>query len=156
MTNFINKHFRKNQCVKVIYFGEGKRHSINYLIPKGNTVSLGDKSFILNNKEFSIDSKNFITYVFSYNRLEPIDPNAFEKISKDGKEIFDPAVFDSALNSRIASEILDASKNKTDINIFLMIAMFIMIVGFAFLWYTFNEQFNALNEALKPLLEVLQ
>src|SRR5690554_6589181 len=127
MMNFINKHFRKRECVKIIYFSEGKKHTIYYLIPKGNTITIGDKSFILNSKDFFVDNKNFITYVFSYNRLEPIDPNNFEKIAKEGQEIFDPAVFDSALNGKIATEILDGAKNKADINIFLMIALFIMV-----------------------------
>jgi len=148
--NFINKHFRKSQCVKIIYFGEGRKHSIRYLIPKSDTISFDGKSFILNKKDFFIDNKNFITYIFSYNRIEPVDPNDAETLGK-----ITPADLDVALNSRIASEILNASKNKTDINIILVIVIIVMIAGFVGVWYMLSEQINALQESLKPLLEVL-
>jgi len=151
MSNFINKHFRKSKCIKVIYFGEGKRNDIHYIIPKGSTITINEKSFVLNNNDFFIDRKNFVTFIFSHQRVEPINPNDVENLGE-----YDPALFDIALNSRIASEILDASKNKADINIFLMVGLFIMIVGFAVVWYTLSEQISALQESLKPLLEVLQ
>ena len=148
--NFINKHFRKSKCIKVIYFGEGRKHSIKYLIPKDNTVSFDGQSFIINKKDFFVDNKNFITYIFGYNRVEPIDPNNAETLGD-----ITPADLDVALNSRIASEILNASKSKTDINIILVIVIIVMIAGFVGVWYMLSEQINALQESLKPLLEVL-
>lgn len=149
--NWINKHFRKSKCVKIIYFGEGKKHSINYVIPKDSIVKIGGKAFMLNQNDFFIDNKNFITYVFSYNRVEPVDPNNAERLGD-----ITPADLGVALDSDVASQILSATKNKADINMLLIAMMFLMIVGFGAVWYMLSEQIKGLYEILEPFRDVIR
>jgi hypothetical protein len=150
--NFINKHFRKSKCIKVIYFAEGKKQITYYVIPDGKNITLKDheKTFELNDKEFFIDPKGFITYVFSYNRVETVDPNNAETLGTTT-----PFDLETAIESKVASEILQATRNKADINIILLIVMAIIVIGFIALWYTTDQRFNELTDSLKPLLEVL-
>jgi hypothetical protein len=150
--NWINKHLRKSKCVKIIYFAEGKKQNTYYLIPTGKNVTIkGEKkTFELSDKEFFVDPKGFITYVFSYNRVETIDPNNADTLGTTT-----PFDLNTAIESQVASEILSASRNKADINIILLIVMGIMVIGFIALWYTTDQRFNELIDSLKPLLEVI-
>lgn len=148
--NWINKTFRKSKCVKVIYFGEGKKHTINYVIPHDSVVKIGGKAFMLNQDDFFIDDKNFITYVFSFNRVEPIDPNNAKTLGT-----ITPADLGVALDSDVASQILSATKNKADINILLIVMLFLMVVGFGAVWYMLSEQIKGLYEILEPLRSVI-
>ena len=148
--NWINKTFRKSKCIKVIYFGEGKKHNIHYVIPHDSVVKIGGKAFMLNQDDFFIDDKNFITYVFSFNRVEPIDPN-----NADTLGTITPADLGVALDSDVASQILSATKNKADINILLVVIMFLMVVGFIGVWYMLSEQIKGLYEILEPFRDVI-
>jgi len=152
MSNFINKHFKKGRCVKVIYFGEGKKQEVHYLIPRANTVRIKslEKAFVINDKDFFIDTKGFITYVFSYDRVEPVNPNNAKRLGT-----IDPADLNTAIDSRVASEILSATRQRADINVILFILIGVLVLGFLAIWYTTNERFDDLFEKLKPLLEVL-
>jgi len=150
MQNWINKHFRKSKCVKVVYFGEGKKNSTYYLIPKDSTVHFEGKAFMINQDDFFLDNKNFITYVFSYNRVEPIDPNNAKTLGT-----ITPANLSIALDSNVASQILSATSNKPDINIFLFAIMFLMIIGFGAVWYLLSEQLKSIYDILEPLRDVI-
>ena len=149
--NWFNKHFRKSKCIKVIYFGEGKKHYINYIIPNNSTVTMYGKTFMLNKEDFFIDDKNFVTYVFSFNRVEPVDPNNAETLGT-----ITPEMLNVALDSNVASQILSATKNKADINMLLMVMIGVMILGFGALWYTLNEQIAGLYEILEPFRDVFR
>lgn len=151
MIDFINKHFRKSKTIKIIYFGEGKKHVVRYLIPKDNVISFSGKAFLLNQNDFFVDNKNFITYVFSYNRVEPIDPNDALTLGNNT-----PANLAVALESDVATQILSATKNKTDINLILFLIIGITVLGLLAVWYTLSNQIKDLTELLQPLSELIR
>lgn len=150
MSNWFNKTFRKNVCVKVIYFGEGRKHKISYLIPKDSTVKIDGKAFMINKKDFFVDSKNFITYVFSFNRVEPIDPNRAKTLGTTT-----PADLGIALDSNVAEQILTASKGHGEFNLFMILLLVVMVLGFGLLYYLFTSELEKIYEILEPFKDVL-
>jgi len=152
MTNFINKHFRKHKCVKILYFVEGRKQEVHYVIPTGSGVRIKNHvtAFVLNDKEFFLDEKGFITYVLTYGRVEPVDPTNAENLGG-----LTPADLDVAIDSKVASEILQATKSSTDIQVVLFVFIGVMVLGMLALWYTTNARFDDLTETLRPITEVL-
>lgn len=146
MKEFINKKFKKSKCVKVIYFTEDKKQHTHYLIPKGQEITIKDKSFLINKDDFFLDPKGFITYVFTYIRLEPINPHDVKNYGETT-----PTDLSIALNSRVASEILSATKNKADINTLLIAMMFLIIIGFGVLWYLLSGDMQTIIERINQL-----
>jgi hypothetical protein len=152
MGNWINKHIHKKKAVKILLFDGAQKQTVHYVVPKDDTFTIKDKgSFKLDSKNYFLDEKRFITYTFSTKTVEPVNPFDI----KD-RVPFSPLEFTTAIDSKVASEILNYSKKSMG-DIGLMILGFLMIVGFATLYYVLNEQLAEINNKLQPqIVEVIE
>lgn len=149
MGNFINKHFKKSKCVKVLLFDEGQKQTAHYVIPIGNTITIKKYgSFTLDRKSYFLDEKRVITYVFNRRNVEPINP-----FNMEDRAMFNPDEFTTAIDSHVADEILNHSK-KMDIGIMNVITIMLMLIGFGLLYYTFTTEIKKVQPIVIPTEEV--
>jgi len=148
MGNFINKHFRKSTCVKVILFDEGQKQTTHYVIPKKDGVVINGKRFLLNHEDHFLDAKRIVTFIYAHQNIEPLSP--FNPTNIKNKADYDPKMLNAAIDSEVARQIIQASQKKIDTGMLLIVLAVFMMMGFGFLYYTFNEQLtqiiNTLNE----------
>lgn len=151
MGNWVNKHFRKSKTVCVYLFKEGQKVSIHYVIPKGDTVKIENKVFTLDRTTWQLNSKGFITYVFNHTNVEPINPYDVKNRAE-----FDPDGLHTAIESKVAQEILMYSKGKFDMGTAVILLGVVMLVGFGLLWYTLTSEIKDLEQIINPpIVEVV-
>ena len=152
MSNWINKTFFKSRCVKVIVYCEDKRIRTYYVLPDENktTVSIKEigKSFSIitddGKSRFQyIDINGFPTYLFNYDRLEPIDPMDAKNLGSRR-----PAEIAKALNAKIIQELFSSINSSLAGNTMFFLMMGLMILGFGMIYYVFSQQLDELKQII--------
>jgi hypothetical protein len=113
-----------------------------------NTVSLNGKTFTLDKDNFSLDKKGFITYIFSTKSVASIN------IHDVASSFITPEELNIAINSKVASEILNAVKPKIDTGLLMIIGLVVIVAGLGLVWYTLNEQISNLSQKIDQIMRV--
>lgn len=142
MTNKFNKIFRKNAVIKIILLNPDKRIKTYYIIPNNKDVIIKNNTYQLDDKNFFIDNKGYITYIFSYKNVLPynIDNQKFGDIT--------PADMNVALESRVASEIFKSTSKESPLQTIIIVLIAVVVIGLGILYY-------ALSNDIKSILEYL-
>ncbi len=142
MKNTFNKLFRKNEVVKIILLNVDKRIKTYYVIPKGKDINIKDNTYQLDDKNFFLDSKGYITYVFSYKNVLPydIDSQKFGDIT--------PADMNVALESRVASEIFKSTTKEQPLQTIIYVLIGVVILGLLAVYYALSNDINSILEYL--------
>lgn len=142
MGNFYNKYFRKHECIRFILINENHKLMNYYLIPEAETITINNQAYRLDKDNFYIDKKGFITYIGS------TKTTAVVNIHNVLASTISPEMLAVGINSKVASEILNAVKPKVDIALITIIMLFVMVVGFGFLWYTITTELKTLYDLI--------
>jgi len=147
VSQFIIKNFQKSRAVKVILVDSDKRVKTRFVIPEDKTVTIGNKSFVMN-PELTYYSEGFPTYIVNYENIQPLDLLN----GKDSEML--PTDLNTILQSHIGRDIANASKgNKLELG---LIMSAVCVVGIIYLYYKFNSDMTIVKdqlEALKLMLE---
>jgi len=112
MTRFTAKYFSKNTAVKAIIFTKDKRIKTYYTKPEGNTITLNGKSYTINDQDWFIND-GFPTYIFNDSDAQPKNPLVNKNVP-----VMSPDDFNTAISSKVAKEIFDASGKGMDTELY--------------------------------------
>jgi len=148
-SQFIIKNFMRKSAVVAIIIYPDKRVRILYTIPKGNIISIKghDLSFVVNDKDFFLYN-GLPAFIYDINNVQPKNP-----YNEGDKQELTPFDFDTAISSRVAKEILEATSGKMDKLSIVLIMSFITLGGIAILGYYLGDQLKAIME---KLIEIYQ
>jgi len=129
MTRFTAKHFSKNTAVKAIIFTKDKRIKTYYTKPEGNTLTINGKSYTINDQDWFIND-GFPTYIFNDSDAQPKNPLINKTVP-----VMSPDDFNTAISSKVAKEIFDASSKGMDTATLSLIISFVTLGGVAVVGY---------------------
>jgi hypothetical protein len=154
MNQFIIKHFKKSVAVKCFIIFPDKRIRILYGIPVNNIVLLKglNLAYVINTQDLFY-SKGMPSYIFDSNNVNPKNPYQKDCIG----EISSPTDLKTAINSKVATEILEYSSGNFDKGLISMIIAIISLVANIYIIYVLTglgDVIQALIEKLNILLGV--
>lgn len=158
--NWINKTFFKSKCLKAIVYCEDKRVRTFYVIPDENksTITIKDlnKSFSIvtedNKSRFQyIDVNGFPTYLYHYDRIEPIDPMDAKNLGSRK-----PAEVAKALNAKIIQELFSSINSSFAGNMMFIVMIGIMVLGFGMIYYVLSGQIEELKQLITGTTALLE
>jgi hypothetical protein len=150
MTRFSAKYFNKNKAVKAIIFNKDKRIKTYYVNPEGNTITINEKSYTLNEQDWFL-SDGFPTYVFNDTDAQPKNP-----LNNKAAPVMTPDDFNTAISSKVAKEIFDASGKGTDMATISMIISFVSILATGVVGYLVSTNFEQITITINEIREVLR
>lgn len=155
MNSWINKTFFRSTCVKAVVYCEDKRVRTYYVVPDPNqntiTIPSLKKTFSIvdtnaNNKVSKyhyFDPKGYPTYLYNYDRLEPIDPLDAKNLGTRT-----PAEVSKALNAKIIQEVFSSTNTSIQGNMMMLILVGVMVIGFGLLYYMFTSNIDELRKLI--------
>ncbi len=150
MTRFSAKYFNKTTAIKAIVFTKDKRIKTYYTKPEGNTITIKEKSYTLNDQDWFI-SDGFPTYIFNDTDAQPKNP-----LDNKVKPVMTPDDFNTAISSKVAKEIFDASGKGMDSGMLGLILSGLSLAGIAVLGYLFTSSIEDLTLTINEIREVLR
>ena len=150
MTRFTAKYFHKETAVKAIIFTKDKRIKTYYTKPEGNTITINNKSYTINDQDWFIND-NFPTYVFNDSDAQPKNP-----LINKADPVMTPDDFNTAISSKVAKEIFDASGKGMDTATLSLILSFITLAAVGVVGYLFMTNFEQLSLTINEIREVLR
>jgi hypothetical protein len=150
MTRFTAKHFSKNTAVKAIIFTKDKRIKTYYTKPEGNTLTINGKSYTINDQDWFIND-GFPTYIFNDSDAQPKNPLINKTVP-----VMSPDDFNTAISSKVAKEIFDASSKGMDTATLSLIISFVTLGGVAVVGYLLTTNFESLAATVNEIREVLR
>lgn len=147
MSNFINKTFHKNSCIKVRIYYPDKRAKTYYVIPDtSGSVSINGMSFIIDKERMYLE-KGIPTFIFSNHTTEPIDPR-----NAPANKLHTAETFNVALTSKITREFLQSTQRSLDIPTVLSIITLFGLAIIGYLVYTNMGELSAQVQSLNDLI----
>jgi len=150
MNNWILRTFRKSKTIKALIYGVDKRIRVYYTIPQNNTLTIGNQTYIINEKDFFMDAKGFPTYTYRIDSTEPLDP------FNTKKSVFTPDYYNTAINNHVARDIFDATEKGLDGSMLGIILGVATLGGLALVWFTTNEGLTNLVNQINEIREILR
>ena len=150
MTRFRAKWFYKDAAVKAIIFTKDKRIKTYYTKPEGNTITINNKSYTLNDNDWFIND-NFPTYIFNDSDAQPKNP-----LINKSAPVMTPDDFNTAISSKVAKEIFDASGKGMDTATLSLLVSFITLAAVGVVGYLFMTNFEQLSTTINEIREVLR
>jgi hypothetical protein len=150
MTRFTAKHFSKNTAVKAIIFTKDKRIKTYYTKPEGNTLTINGKSYTINDQDWFIND-GFPTYIFNDSDAQPKNPLINKTVP-----VMSPDDFNTAISSKVAKEIFEASGKGMDTATLSLIISFVTLGGVAVVGYLLTTNFESLAATVNEIREVLR
>ena len=145
---FYNKKRKQNQ-VKAIVFESDKRVRVYYRVPKDNNITIGNKTYIINNVDFYLDSNSYPTYTYRFDSTEPINP------MDNKKSILTPDYYNTAINNKVARDIFEASNKGMDINIGVLLSG-LAFVGVLVVWYLLDDKMTGMASKINELYDIIK
>lgn len=149
MKNWINKHLKKNTSIKVYVVHEDKRMTVHYIIPNGDQITIGNRSYIITSEEVLL-SKGRPAFFYHYDNPNPINPFELATPGMTAKE------FNTAITANVAKQIFDASDNSLDMAKVSMFISVVTLIGVVIVGYLMFDNFETLSNALKEIRELLR
>ncbi|MGD9679297.1 MAG: hypothetical protein AB7V16_13225 [Vulcanibacillus sp.] len=155
MSDFINKHFRKGKCVKVIYYNEAdRRQRERYVIPVDNIVTVDSKTYVLSDEFVYYDKKRFPTYTLNSNSafpvFKPLEPMQEAMKDANGKEL-SARRFNIAINTNAARQIYQNFEKSMDKMTYVLILQGIVILGLVIGFYFIYQELNAVKVVVEAI-----
>ena len=150
---FINRK-RKQTQVKALVYGKDKRVKVYYRVPsKSDTetnITIEGKTYVVNDKDFFLDSKGYPTYTYRIDSTEPLDP--FD--SK--KSVLSPDYYNTAINSHVARDIFESTQKGLDGNMLVVVLTAVNFMGLLFVAYLMYDNFNFIGPKVEEILNLLK
>ena len=150
MTRFSAKYFNKNKAVKAIIFTKDKRIKTYYTNPEGNTLTINGKSYTINEQDWFIND-GFPTYIFNDSDAQPKNP-----LNNKTVPVMTPDDFNTAISSKVAKEIFDASGKGMDYATISLITSFVTLLAVGVVGYLLTTNFESLSTTVNEIREVLR
>ena len=155
MGNFINKHFRKKSCVKINLFNNSDRkQSVHYVIPKDNTITIQDKSWLIEDKFVYLDDKRFLTFNLNndsaFPALQPFQPNQQPLLDEKGKQL-SANRFNIAINTNAARQVYQNFEKSMDKMTYVLILQGIVILGLVIGFYFLYQEINGVKTIVEAI-----
>lgn len=160
MNNWINKTFFKSKCVKAVVYCEDKRVRTYYVLPDDNknTITIKElgKSFWITTEDGKsrfqyIDINGFPTYLYHYDRIEPVDPMDAKNLGSRK-----PAEVNKALSAKILQELFSSINSSLSGNMMFFLMMGLMVLGFGMIYYVFSQQLDELKQIITSTTEFVE
>ena len=148
-TNVRNKTLNRGRCVRVMVVYKDKRIRSFYRIPKGNTITADGRTYSINEKDV-LNTKGIPTYLYVTERAEPLDVYDVQKSNVSPEEL------NIAINSRVASEILDSMGGRLSAQAVVMIMGFLTLGVLAVFGYLLYTELGTLAEQINEVREILR
>lgn len=150
MTKFIAKNFHSKTAIKAIIFTRDKRIKTIYENPDNNTLTHNNKTYMLNDKDWFL-SEGFPTYIFNDTDIDPQNP-----LNPKIKSVMNPDELNIAMSSKVAREILDASKSGMDGNVLGLVLSIFSLIFIGGVGYLMIENFQQITITINEIREVLR
>jgi hypothetical protein len=150
MSQFLLKTFNKSKVVKVIIFYNDRRVKTRYAVPINNTVTVGDLTLVINNKDYYL-SNGYPTYVYEEN-----DANTKNMYANQKSTTFSPVELNTIINNNVAQQIFDASGKGFDKSTFAIIISFATLALVAYIAYAVFDMNTQLSTQIAEIREVLR
>ena len=150
MNQWILKNFKKKTSIKLRVYFPDKRAKVYYSIPDqmGN-VSVRGMSWIVHEDFAYMEDRP--TFIVTPRSTEPLDPRKAPINS-----LHNAKTFNTAMESKIAYEFLNATRGNPNLLVILMVALLFVVGGFLVYQYQTNQdlmkQITLLNETLSKLM----
>lgn len=142
------KTFKKNEIVRLCVYGKSKHIRNYYVRPLGNTATCNKVSYIINDKDFYLDSDNIITYTYREDSVEPVNPFDSKRSVMSQEE------FNVAIDNKIIRDLVQSTGNGFDMATISMIISVVSLLGILFVGYMVYEQQTLINE-MREVLRVI-
>jgi hypothetical protein len=144
---FIIKNFMRKKALKVIYVGADKQVKTKWFIPKDNTITLNNESFMVVPEKIFID-KGISTMFVNYKNVEAID------MTNVDHHVFKPEDFKIVKEAKVIQKLVNATQKKDTLGL-QMILLAGLIAAVIYLIYTQNQQFNELLDKFNKLRDAI-
>jgi hypothetical protein len=150
MTKFSAKYFHSKTDIKAIIFTRDKRIKTIFENPENNTLTYNNKTYMLNDKDWFL-SEGFPTYIFNDSDIDPQNP-----LNPKVKSVMNPDELNIAMSSKVAREILDASKSGMDGNVLTLVLSILSLIAVGGVGYLMVENFQSITITINEIREVLK
>lgn len=147
MSNWYNKNFRKSKAIKVLLHYPDHRIVTHYVIPKGDYITIGNASFVIDKLKVYYDEKRFPTLLYKYDDIEPNNP--FDVLDKTTKPVKTPNDLYTQSESKLAQEFIRGMGGGIDFNMIILIALGVIVFAMAFGFYTLYNELKDVQEVLR-------
>ncbi len=146
MKLFIYKLFFKSKMIRYYMFYPDGRMKIGYAIPEDNQFHHEGGRYDLGDRDGFI-SKGILTYVYQYDRIDPINPLDLNK------SIYPAKYYDTAINANVIKEVFNATSGETIPKTLLITLGAIVITG-VLVWYMIDMQLQEIRTILEPISNI--
>lgn len=145
MNQLFIKLFKRGEAVKCFIVYPDKRIRITWVVPKGKNVTIGQYTYMLNDKDFILH-KGIPAYVFNTIVAEPINVMDIKK-----NEGMTPDDYNVGVSAEVARQIFEASKKGMDTATLSIIVSVATIAVVAVVAYLGNEKLTMIMDRLNLL-----
>lgn len=148
----LTKTFNKKRVVKAVIYGADKRIKVFYVLPKNDSLTIKNVSYVINEKDFYLDNENIPTYLYRHDSTEPINPHDSKK------SVLTPDYYNTAINAHVARDVFEATKGGMDFaTISLVVSVITLVVVGGGLYMLFknlgdtNLKVNSIYDLIKVI-----
>lgn len=144
-------HMNRDKVKVILNYGD-RRMKIYKVKPKDNTVTVDNKTFNINDKDFILH-KNVPTFIFKTTHTEPIN------VFGDGlPSPYTPSQYRTAIDNKIVEEIFNSTNKKSALQegSLLMLLLFGIIGGLGLIAYLGYDKLQLIITQLNNIIEALK
>lgn len=159
---FIIKNFLKRKAVKAFVLYPDKRIRTYWAIPDGNIIKINNMSFLINENDFSLDTKGIPCYIYDISNIEPknlqneIKPKKPSAGKTEDYRIITPQDLDTAITAKVATEIFNASRKNMDTGTITLIFSVLSVIAVGVVAYMGFEKLDVIIEKLQELEDLIK
>ena len=144
MSQWTIKTFHKNKAVLIRIATDDHREKTYWGIPVNNQVDIkGIGTFVLNDKDFYLNSKRIPVYYFNTEHLSPINMKTTQVSQMTPIDLL------TMKDANIAQQIFSASQNKMNIGMIGIMLSILSLIGIGAVYYLLQQDIAKILEILK-------
>jgi len=147
MSNWWNKNIRKSKAVKLLIHYPDHRVQTHYVIPKGEYVIIEKKSFMIDKDHVFYDEKNFPTFMFKFDDIQPINV-----LNNNAKPIKDPVELYTQAESKLMQQFVMGMGGGIDLQTIALVVSIVGLFVMGFGLYTLYNEINKLQDVLGGII----
>ena len=152
MSNWVNKNFRKSRAVKVLIHYPDHRVMTHYVIPKGDYITVGKATFVIDKTKVYNDEKRFPVLIYKYDDIEPQTP--FDVLDINRKPVKTPSELYTQSENNLAQEFIRGMRGGFDFNMIILIVLGVIVFAMAFGFYTLYNEIKDVKEVIGGFMNV--